>query len=136
MVSPVQIKRATSRSRAVTLTEVVVGSALLVIAIVPLLKALTIAQSTGAVIERKTRSLILAQTKLEEVRARSVHHYESSFQNDSEALGDSYLCTVTDDEDPTLRLVTVSVGHDADADGRLEPAEVSVGLATYLARRQ
>jgi len=136
MVSPVTTRRGGPRSGGVTLTEVVVGSVLLVIAIVPLLRALTIAQSTGAVIERKTRSLILAQAKLEEVRAQSIHHYQSSFRDDSKALGDSYLCTITDDEDPTLRLVTVSVGYDANADGRLRQTEVAVRLATYLARRQ
>ena len=120
----------------VTLTEVVVGSALLVIAIVPLLRALTIAQRTGTVIEHKTKCLILAQAKLDEVRAKAIHHYQSSFRDNLQVLGDSYLCTVTDDEDPTLRLVTVSVGYDANADGRLEDAEVGVSLATYLARRQ
>ena len=62
--------------RGVTLTEVVVGSALLAIAVVPLLRALTIAQSTSATIERKTQCLILAQAKLEELRARSIHYYE------------------------------------------------------------
>ncbi len=120
----------------VTLTEVVVGSALLVIAIVPLLRALTIAQSASITIERKTQCLILAQAKLEEIRARSIHHYESSFREDSKALAASYLCTTTDDGDPTLRLVTVSVGYDGNANGRLAEAEVDVKLATYLARRQ
>jgi len=121
--------------RGVTLTEVVVGSALLVLAVVPLLRALTVAQSTGAAIEHKTQCLILAQAKLEEVRAGAIHHYESSFSQASQALKGSYLCTVTDDEDPALRLVTVSVGYDANADGQLVEAEVEVSLSTYLARR-
>ena len=119
----------------VTLTEVVVGSALLVVAVVPLLRALTIAQSTTTAIERKTRCLILAQARLEEIRARSIHHYEDSFRATSESLDASYLCTVSDDGDPTLRLVTVSVGYDADADGELAEAETAVSLSTYLARR-
>ena len=125
----------TTREKGVTLTEVVVGSALLVVAVVPLLKALTVAQGTSTVIERKTRCLILAQAKLDEIRAKSIHHYQSSFREASTALGDSYLCTVADDQDPALRLVTVSVGHDANADGRLTAAEVDVNLATYIARR-
>ena len=136
MASPMTTRRGGPRSTGVTLTEVVVGSALLVAAIVPLLRALTIAQRTGTVIERRTKCLILAEAKLDEVRARSIHHYESSFRDDSEDLGDSYLCTVADDEDPTLRLLTVSVGCDANADRRLEDTEVEVSLATYLARRQ
>lgn len=119
----------------VTLTEVVVGSALLVVAVVPLLRALTMAQSTSVTIERKTQCLILAQAKLEKVRARSIHHYESSFRETSQALAESYLCTVADDEDSALRLVSVSVGYDANADGYLSEAEIEVRLSTYLARR-
>jgi len=123
------------RSTGVTLTEVVVGSALLVIAIVPLLKALTIAQGTSTVIARKTQSLMLAQARLDELRARSIHHYDSSFDEDSTALADSYLRTTVDNEDATLRRVTVSVGYDADGNGRLAQSEVDVELATYLAKR-
>ena len=120
----------------VTLTEVVVGSALLIAAVAPMLRALTIAQRTGTVIARKTKCLILAQAKLDEVRAKSIHHYTSSYSDESIALGDSYLCTIPDDEDPILRLVTVSVGCDANTDGHLEQSELGVGLGTYLARRQ
>lgn len=125
-----------SRRRGMTLTEVVVGSALLVVAIVPILKALTIAQSTAGTIERRTRSLVLAQSKLDEIRAASIRHYGDSFQETSGDLGDSYRCNVTDDQDPKLRLVTVSVGQDIDADGQLDPEEVEVRLASYLARLQ
>ena len=136
MISVAATIRRNRRSSGVTLTEAVVGSALLVIAIVPLLRALTIAQSTSATIERKTQCLILAQARLDQLRAKSIHHYESSFREDSTALADSYLCTTTDDGDPTLRLVTVSVGYDANSNGRLAEAEVDVRLATYLAKRQ
>ena len=118
-----------------TLTEVVVASTLLVIAVVPILRALTVAQVTGRIIDNKTQSLILAQGKLETIRARSIHHYEDAFAEDSTQLTGSYLCNVTDDQDPDLRLVTVSVGYDADADGDLSQAEEHVTLATYIARR-
>ncbi len=127
--------RTTTRRKAVTLTEVVVGASLLVLAIVPLLKALTIAQGTSTIIARKTQSLMLAQARLDELHARSICHYDSSFDEDSTALADSYLRTTIDDEDSTLRLVTVSVGHDADGNGTLAQSEVDVELATYLAKR-
>jgi len=124
------------QSTGMTLTEVVVGAALLVIAIVPILRALTIAQRASVTMDRKTQCLILAQAKLDEIRARSVHHYDDSFREDSQALAEAFLCTITDDSDPTLRLVTVSVGYDGDVNGRLAEAEVGVKLATYLAKRQ
>ena len=122
--------------RGLTLTEVVVGSALLVAAIVPGLRALAIVHMTSTVVEHKTQSLILAQSKLEEIRAKSIHHYSTSFRENSKALMDSYLCNVSDDEDPGLRFVTVAVGFDEDADRRLSNEEIAVTLATYVARRQ
>ena len=140
--NPTKQDRPPSRSirggcrRGVTLAEVVVSSALLVVAIVPVLRALTITHITGTTIERKTQSLILAQSKLDEIRARSIHHYDTSFREDSRTLVDSYLCNVSDDGDPRLRLVTVTVGFDDNADGHLSSEEAAVRLATYIARRQ
>lgn len=125
----------TGADKGMTLTEVVVASTLLVVAAVPILRALTIAQATGRIIDNKTQSLILAQSKLETIRARSIHHYDDSFAEDSAQVLGSYLCSVTDDQDSDLRLVAVSVGYDADADGDLSEAEVHATLATYIARR-
>jgi hypothetical protein len=119
-----------------TLTEVVVSSVLLAAALIPTLRALTGAHVTGARIEQKTQSLILAQSKLDEIRARSIHHYATSFDGQSLVLTGSYLCNVTDDQDPDLRLVTVSVGYDDDMDGHLSEEETEVALTTYIARRQ
>jgi len=122
--------------KGVTLTEVVVASTLLAVAVVPLLRTLTVAQATSMVIERKTQCLILAEARLEEIRARAAHYYGDSFRKDSEKLVDAYLCHVTDDQDPDLRLVTVSVGYDLDSNGQLSDSEVEVTLATYVAKRQ
>ena len=118
----------------VTLTEVVVASALLLVCIAPLLKALTLAQVEDRAIERKSWSLMLAQRELEWIRARCLRHYEACYGVSSKAVGEGYLCTVTDDEDPTLRTVTVSVGLDQNGDGVLSGGEVEVRLSTRLAR--
>jgi Tfp pilus assembly protein PilV len=123
------------RRSGVTLTEVVVASALLVISIAPLLKALTLAQVEDRAIERKSWSLLLAQRELEWIRARCIRHYDTSYCVSSKALRDGYLCTVTDDGDPSLRTLTVSVGLDQDGDGALSAKEVEITLSTRLARR-
>jgi hypothetical protein len=52
----------------------------------------------------------------------------------SKPLKEGYLCTVTDDADPRLRTVTVSVGLDQNSDGVLAVDEVEVRLTTRLAR--
>jgi len=123
-----------------TLTEVVIASALLIIALVPILKALTAAHVSGRVIERKTRCLMLAQAKLDDIRARSVHDYTSTFTEMNTSLDGSYLCNVLDiPEGPDLRRIGVLVGYDLNGNNLLTPdydEELEVVLATLIARRQ
>lgn len=121
--------------RGVTLTEVVIASALLAVAVVPVLRALTSAQAMGTVVERKTQSVILAQGTLDEIRASAFHQYDTAFGKNSEPLVGAYLCTVTDNQHPDLRLITVAVGFDVNSDGYLAEDEVDVILATYIAKR-
>jgi len=123
-----------ARHSGVTLAEVIVASALLVIAITPLLKALTAAQVQDRAIERKSWSLLLAQRELECIRARCLHDYDASYRVSAKVLRDGYLCTVADDRHSSLRTVTVAVGLDQNADGVLAPGEVEVSLSTRLAR--
>jgi hypothetical protein len=119
-----------------TLTEVVIASALLIIAMVPILKGLTTAHLGTVIIERKSRSLILAQAKLDEVKARSVYHYSDSFAQTDVSLDGPYLCNVADIAiSSNLRKITVSVGYDLDGGGTLEPDEIDVTLATCSAKR-
>jgi len=124
-----------SRCAGVTLTEAVVASALLLVSIVPLLKAISAAHGMDRVIERKSWSLLLAQRELERLRTRSLYHYDESYAVVSAPLGDGFLCTVIDDQDPSLRTVTVGVGLDLNGAGALGPGEVEGSLASALARR-
>jgi len=123
------------RSRGVTLTEVVVASALLLGSVVPILHALTAAQAMARQIEWKTRSLTLAQSKLDEIRTEASVEFDQSFGQSSHALDGAYRCTVTDATQDTIRTVTVSVGVDANGDGALASSEVLATLMTKIARR-
>ena len=126
------------RPAGVSIIEVVIASALLIIAIVPILKSLTIAHASSTAIELKTRSLVLAQAKLDEIKARSIYDYtndEDSFAESNTPLGDSYLCNVTDDSADPLKTISISVGYDANGDSSLGGGEVQVTLTTLLARR-
>jgi Tfp pilus assembly protein PilV len=126
----------TEKPAGFTIAEVVVASALLIIAIVPILQALTNAQATGRVIERRTRSLTLAQAKLDEIRARSIYHYADSFSKTSVSLSDSYLCSVVDTSGGSnIRTIEVSVGYDENNNGSLGSDEVEVTLTTLVAKR-
>lgn len=124
-----------SHCAGVTLIEAVVASTLLLVSIIPMLKVLTAMHGMDRAIDRKSWSLLLAQQELERLRARSLYHYDDSFACVSRSVGDGFLCTVTDNEHPSLRTVTVAVGFDRNGDGSLSPGEVEVSLATALARR-
>jgi prepilin-type N-terminal cleavage/methylation domain-containing protein len=120
-----------------TLTEVIMASALLVIAMVPILKALTIGHVTHAIIQRRSQSLMLAQSKLDEIRARSIYDYTGgSFTQRHLSLDGQYLCNIDDEyESSNLRKITISVGYDLNGNNRLTNDEIEVTLATYFARR-
>lgn len=125
-----------NRCKGLTLTEVVVASGLLLIAIVPILKALTSDQVSATIIERKTRCLMLAQARLDDIKARSIYSYNGSFSEVNTSVDGSYLCTVTDSGFASdLRQITVEVGYDLDGSSTLGAQEVDVALSTLLAKR-
>lgn len=119
-----------------TLTEVIIASTLLVVAIVPILRGLATAHAGTMTIERKSRSLMLTQAKLDEIRARSIYHYSDSFDESNSSIDGPYLCSVTDQPvGANLRTVTVSVGYDLNGDNILDSEEIEVVLTTYIAKR-
>lgn len=124
------------KSEGFTLTEVVIATSLLIIAIVPILKALTSAHVTSSIIEHRTCSLIFAQAKLDEIKARSIYDYSSTFGETSVSLDGSYLCEVKDTSKGTeLREIEISVGYDLNGNSTLDADEIEITLATLVARR-
>jgi Tfp pilus assembly protein PilV len=120
------------RFAGLTLIEVVIASALLIVAMVPILKCLTVAHASAVKIEHKSRSLLLAQAKLDQIRARSIYNYTNSgnplgFAESGTPLDGLYLCNVTDNKADPLKTITVSVGYNLDGE--------TVTLATLIARR-
>ena len=123
------------RAAGFTILETVVASLLLAIAFLPIIRGLSSVHRTTVIIEEKTRSLALAQSKLDEIKARSIYGYSTDFNESSTVLDGSYRCNVTDDQDASLRTVAVSVGHDDNGNATLSSGEVLVTLRTYLAKR-
>jgi Tfp pilus assembly protein PilV len=119
-----------------TFTEVVTASLLLVVAIVPILKGLSITHFHNKVIKYKTRSLTLAQSKLDRIKVRSIYHYADTFSQSNLSLDGLYLCNVADTTaGANLRKIVVSVGYDLNKDDQLADDEILVTLSTYIARR-
>jgi Tfp pilus assembly protein PilV len=127
------------RHKGLSIIEVAMASALLIVAMVPILRSLTKANMLSSEVERKTQALILAQGKLDEIRARSVYSFGSSGSfttTTSVVLSGSYLCNITDTAAGTdLKQITVSVGYDDSGNGTLSSNEVDVTLTTYIANR-
>ena len=126
----------TPRHRGFTLSEVVIASALLIMAMVPILKGLTGAHLTSTIIERRSQCLILARGKLDEVSVKSIYGYDNSFSESNSSLAGNYICNINDTPvSSNLRSISVEVGYDIDGSGTLSSGETSVGLETYIARR-
>ncbi len=136
MCRKLTIRRHIGDRVAFTLTEVVVASTLLIFAIVPILKGLTSVHVNSIIIERKTRSLTLAQAKLNEIKARSVYDYTGNFTETNSSIDGSYLCTVKDGAvSANLRSIDVMVGYDTNGDNAVGGSEVHVTLETLITRR-
>lgn len=119
-----------------TLSEVLVASMLLTVAMVPILRALTGAHTLDVKVERRMRSLTLAEAKLEDIKARSIYNYGTDFNDSSSSLEGAYLCKVIDTAvSSDLRTILLSVGYDQNGNSTLEGDEVEVTLKTLLARR-
>ena len=123
------------RQAGVSIIEVVVAASLLLLAVVPILKALTTAQVTGRIVEQKTQSLALAQGKICQIQAQAVYDFSSSYDETGTALMPNYLCNVSDNEDSACKTLSVSVGYDLNGDSSLAGSEVLVTLTTLIAKR-
>jgi Tfp pilus assembly protein PilV len=127
-----------ARHKGISVLEVALASALLVVAMVPILKNLTRAHKMSFEIEKKTISLVLAQGKLDEIKARSIYNFglSGSFTQNNVSLGNSYFCNIDDTTaDTDLKQITVSAGYDGDGSSTLSSDEIEVTLTTCIARR-
>ncbi|MBN1787689.1 MAG: hypothetical protein JW806_04775 [Sedimentisphaerales bacterium] len=119
-----------------TLSEVVMASLLLTIAIVPILKGLTITSLNSVIIERRTRSLCLAQGKLNQIKANALYNFSNDYGETGTDMGDSYFCNVIQTAvNSNLKALSVSVGFDDDGDSLLSSGETEITLQTQIAKR-
>ena len=131
------------KSAGFTLTEVIVASSLLIMAMVPILKGLTSVHLTASLVEQRTKSLDYAQTILEDIKARSVYDFTGNYNKVNKEVEDvidgvdeSYLYTSKAvPMSPDLRRMTVVTGYDKDDNGALQAVEVLVTLDTLIAKR-
>ena len=96
------------------------AAALLLIAIVPILKALTQANLNSIIIERKTQSLCLAQGKLNQIKAKSIYDFDNDFTENNKSWEIHIFAMLRQTTvSSNLKAITVSVGQDIDRNGTL-----------------
>jgi hypothetical protein len=130
-LSPTIAKR---KADGFTFSEVIVASSLLILAMVPILRALTQAHLGSVIIERRTKCLALAQTKLDDVKAESIYNWQGPpFTEMNTSLGGGYLCTVQDTgAGSNLKNISVKVGYDSSGNGMLGADEVEIELVFFM----
>ena len=122
--------------RGFTLTEVLVASSVLALALIPILNALTRSGRMSIQLEEKSRSLMHAQSLLEELNARAVEEYDVSWAAADLAHGQGYYSSVSDVPlGDSLRRITVETGVDHNQNQHLDGGEVMVRFQFLISRR-
>jgi type II secretory pathway pseudopilin PulG len=116
-----------------TLVELMLATALLGIAAVPIVQAYGHGLATSRQVEMRTRATLLAHQQMETAVAAAMANYSQNLGATSQSLGGGYLATIVQTTKSTYtRLVTVQVGYDTDGDHVLDSSEVLVTFGTLV----
>ena len=119
-----------------TFTEVLVATGILAFAMVPILKAMAGVHINSVKMEKKNKSLMIAQNQVEELRAQAIEDYDSSWSVSNQSSGGGYLYSISAGSDSSLRTVTVTAGYDENQNLLLDSPEILVSLRTLIAKLQ
>ena len=125
--------KARRRPSGLTLLELVLASALLVAAAIPIVNASGRAVNIAQDIERRTQATFLAQGEMENAMALAAENFGLDLSKNSANLGNGYLATVQQTTVGLKKTVTVKVGYDKAGDGVLSSSEVLVSFVTIIA---
>ena len=105
-------------------------------AVVPLITFSADGLSTSIEIERKVKSMLLAEAEMEKIKNVLRKSFDTDFTAWSGDLGSDYLADRTSsDVSSTLKVIGVSVGYDVNKNGSLDSSEIMVTLTTQYAER-
>jgi len=124
--------RVRNARRALTLAEVLVASALLGAALVPIFDMVTRGLVLGRDVERRSKATFLAEREMEDALAKAARNFSLNLTKTNQPLGDGYLVTVTQTVGSRRKTLHVEVGHDANGNGALSAGEVLVALSTLV----
>ncbi len=119
-------------NRAVTLVEVLVASALLGVALVPVFDMVTRGLVLSQEVQRRSQAVLLAEREMEDALAKAARDFSLSLAKTNQPLGDGYLVTVTQVAGSRRKTLHVEVGRDVDASSTLSAGEVLAALSTLV----
>ena len=124
------------RKKGFTFVEVLASVLILAGTIVPFIRYAADNISMSLEIERRVKSILLAEVEMEKIKNVLRNSFETDFTARTSTLGNNYLIGRTStDVSSTLKIIGVSVGYDADKNGSLGKDEITVTLATQYAKR-
>jgi len=119
--------------RAMTLIEVLIASALLAVALVPIFQVLTRGMTLARDVQLRTTAAFLAEKEMETALATAAEDFGVDLTKPSKDLGNGYLVTVNGVDENLRKTFSVQVGWDTDGDGTLDGDEVLVTFVTRAA---
>lgn len=119
--------------RAITLMEVLIASALLAVALVPIFQVLTRGMTLARDVQLRTTAAFLAEKEMETALATAAEDFSVDLTKSSKDLGDGYLVTIDGGQEALRKTFSVQVGWDTDGDGTLDGDEVLVTFVTRAA---
>ena len=124
------------KTKGFTFVEVLASVLLITGAVVPLITFSADGLSTSIEIERKVKSMLLAEAEMEKIKNVLRKSFDTDFTAWSGDLGSDYLADRTSsDVSSTLKVIGVSVGYDVNKNGSLDSSEIMVTLTTQYAER-
>ncbi|MCP4650840.1 MAG: hypothetical protein GY853_12290 [PVC group bacterium] len=132
-----------NKREAFTLTEVLAGIVLLALAIIPMANYLTQSFVISVREERITKTIFLAERKMEELKGKIIYDFNTDRDAKATAFTDpgygNYKYIVDDQTIATkksgLKQIQVQVWYDEDGDKVIDSDEESVTLNTKIAQR-
>ena len=125
-----------SKTKGFTFVEVLASVVILTGAVVPLITFSADSLATSLEIERKVKSVLLAEGEMEKIKNVLRESFDTDFTAWSGDLGNNYLAARTStDVSSTLKIIEVSVGYDTNKDGSLGTDEIIVTFTTQYADR-
>jgi len=119
-----------------TFVEVLASVLILAGTIVPIILYAADGLATSIEIERRVKSVLLAEGEMEKIKNVLRKSFNTDITIWPSSLGNNYLASrIPKVVNPTLKIIEVSVGYDANGNGSLGTDEIMVTLTTQYADR-